>query len=290
MESLQEKICSTCHVSKILDAFSRFKHGKYGRAAQCRSCRSIQRKEQHRIWLTQEREVVEGTKTCRKCYATKDLTEFRDTVNGKRRTCRQCEQEISEEYHATHREEDRAYNIARYAADPEKGRKSSHDYYQSLSPEEKRALHEERHDYQAHYRIVNQDAVRAKDTAYRQAHPELYCTIRQRRRARITNAPINDLSTAQWEEILAAADYRCAYCPQDCKACKKKTHLLTPDHVTPYAHNGSNTLWNVVVCCKSCNSRKGARLLLPKPVQPLLLTLAPSRKATKQTTPSADLL
>lgn len=108
-------------------------------------------------------------------------------------------------------------------------------------------------------------------------HPDVRNMETHKRRARKVNAPINDLTAAQWQEIKEAFAHRCSYCPADCQACKRKTHKLTPDHVTPYAKNGSNTLWNVIPACKSCNCRKGPRPPL-KPVQPLLLTIAPSKK------------
>ena len=90
----------------------------------------------------------------------------------------------------------------------------------------------------------------------------------RRRRANKAQAPRNDLTYAQWLEIQAAFDHRCAYCQQRCEG------QLTQDHITPYAKNGSNTLWNVVPACLSCNMKKNAGPV-PKPIQPLLLTIAP---------------
>jgi 5-methylcytosine-specific restriction endonuclease McrA len=131
--------------------------------------------------------------------------------------------------------------------------------------------------YQTKYEAKNRVVLALKLKLRRRAHPEILAAQQRRRRARQANAPINDLTAAQWQEIQDAFGNRCVYCPDDCKACQKKRHKLTPDHVTPYAKNGSNTLWNVVPACKSCNSKKGPRAPL-KPVQPLLLTVAPNTR------------
>jgi HNH endonuclease len=105
--------------------------------------------------------------------------------------------------------------------------------------------------------------------------------FRHRRRFMKHSAPINDLSVAQWREIKVAYHHRCVYCPPDCKLCHKKAHKLTQDHVTPYTKNGSNTVWNVVPACLSCNSKKNNRAPL-NPIQPLLLTVAPPQSPRKR--------
>ena len=97
-----------------------------------------------------------------------------------------------------------------------------------------------------------------------------------RRYARLKGVAVLDLSAQQWQEILEAYNFRCAYCPPSCWRCHKKKHTLTQDHIDPIFHGGNHTLWNVVPACQSCNSTKrtGPPLV---PVQPLLLTIAPKR-------------
>lgn len=43
-----------------------------------------------------------------------------------------------------------------------------------------------------------------------------------------------------------------------CRLCKSTDHI-TIDHIIPIANGGINTLSNLQILCKSCNSRKGAR-------------------------------
>jgi len=191
-------------------------------------------------------------------------------------------------YHERHPERVRAAqkisNRAWHLANPEK-RRAHGKLYRQRHPEKVNANRRRRRhanpektraESQA-YRQAHPEEVRQRERAYRQAHPEKVRDFTRARRARKKGAPIDDLSPEQWREIQDAFSRRCVYCPADCKACKKKTHKLTPDHVTPYKHNGSNTLWNVVPACLSCNIKKNAGPP-PKPVQPLLLTIAPSKK------------
>jgi len=55
---------------------------------------------------------------------------------------------------------------------------------------------------------------------------------------------------------LFAASRQCPYCGLAMLSCQK-----TLDHVHPRSLGGEHSLKNVVVCCRSCNSRKGARLI-----------------------------
>jgi HNH endonuclease len=133
--------------------------------------------------------------------------------------------------------------------------------------------------------------VRVRDEAYRerkrerhqermQEEPEavraLWRSGSHRRRANIMGAAINDFTDAQWEEMKAAYGYRCVYCPTHCKACKNKTHKLTPDHITPLSKGGDNTASNIVPACLPCNKKKNRYAVL-KPVQPVLLLLSPPK-------------
>ena len=105
---------------------------------------------------------------------------------------------------------------------------------------------------------------------WRREHPEERAAQYRLRRARKRNAPVADFTPAQWQAMLEHYHYRCQYCPPDCVQCKKQSHKLTQDHLTPLSKGGSHTLTNIVPCCKSCNSRKYTGPVLV-PVQPLLL-------------------
>jgi 5-methylcytosine-specific restriction endonuclease McrA len=108
---------------------------------------------------------------------------------------------------------------------------------------------------------------------YLHEHPEVRRAIARRRKARKLAAPRNDLTKDQEALVIASRHGICDYCAHyhpGCLACKGGRHILTIDHVTPLAQKGSNTLWNIIACCKSCNSKKHTSPP-PVPVQPLLL-------------------
>ena len=105
-------------------------------------------------------------------------------------------------------------------------------------------------------------------------HPESVQAAIQRRRARLAQAPINDVTPEQRKLVLAAAYGRCVYCPHynpGCRRCAKGTHTdLTVDHISPVGPEGPNTLSNLIAACSSCNPKK-SRKVNPVPVQPFML-------------------
>lgn len=122
------------------------------------------------------------------------------------------------------------------------------------------------------WKKANPEAVRAMSRSYRKRHPEAKRAQEARRRARKRGAKgPNDLTHDQWVEIQETQDHRCYYCG------KRRKGKLTQDHLTPLSKGGPHTLHNVIAACSSCNSSRGNRAVL-KPVQPLLLTVAPAKK------------
>ena len=125
-------------------------------------------------------------------------------------------------------------------------------------------------DYQA-----NKVAHDARTVAWAKAHPDRIAAHQRTRRAQRHAAGRNDFTPEQWTELQERQDHRCAYCGKRAKG------RLTQDHITPLSKGGSHTLSNIVAVCKSCNSKKNAGPV-PKPVQPLLLTVAPAKPPKKR--------
>lgn len=72
-----------------------------------------------------------------------------------------------------------------------------------------------------------------------------------RRRGNLKNA--GKFTAQEWEEIKQKFNYRCAMCG--------KKRKLTQDHIRPLTKNGLNIKENVQPLCKSCNSKKGNKIL-----------------------------
>lgn len=89
-------------------------------------------------------------------------------------------------------------------------------------------------------------------TQWRRAHPEVNRASVKSRRARKRGCA-DGLTDSQWVLLKGLYQFRCAYC--------HKRKPLTQDHVIPLSKGGSHTIENVVPACRSCNSRKGAKLL-----------------------------
>lgn len=187
---------------------------------------------------------------------------------------------VKKAWYLAHKAQQRARQKAQRAADPEKRRAYEKIYYQAHQ-QHVSGIHKR-------YYAKNRERLLAKarelDNAKRRAQgipPRLILTPEERperrkayssayRSAR-AQAPLNDLTHAQWLEIQVAQDHRCHYCGK-----RAKGHL-TQDHITPLSKGGSHTLHNVIGACRSCNCRKQAGPPLTS-VQPLLLTVAPARK------------
>jgi 5-methylcytosine-specific restriction endonuclease McrA len=125
-----------------------------------------------------------------------------------------------------------------------------------LHPEKQRARRKR------HY-TTKRDIELRQNADYRKTHPEVMKACADRRRARKANAPINDFTATDWQEMKAHYGYRCVYCG-------KKFQRLTQDHIIPLSAGGSHTKSNIVPACRSCNSKKGVGAVLT-PVQPLLI-------------------
>jgi len=64
--------------------------------------------------------------------------------------------------------------------------------------------------------------------------------------------------TYTWAEVMRiflAHDKRCAYCHEPVEG------QPDPDHVVPLSRGGSNSITNVVPCCRPCNADKSNHLL-----------------------------
>jgi hypothetical protein len=158
-------------------------------------------------------------------------------------------------YHTTHAEHYRALRRAHYAAHREEQIARAKAWAEA-HPEQRRTT-------RRLYHAMHKAQVAARHQAWFKANPDKNRAYVKSHKARKKNAPVCDLTAAQWEEIKIAYSHCCVYCG-------RQMQRLTQDHLTPLSKGGSHTKHNVVPACLSCNSKKKTGPVL-KPVQPLLL-------------------
>jgi 5-methylcytosine-specific restriction endonuclease McrA len=230
------KCCATCHLPKPLDDFPLNRKTGPGRARHCKACRNA---------LTPEQRAQKSLRRKAHYEANKPRINAQNAA-----------------YYVTHKDALRPVRQAWNALH----RVKRAGQYRVTDPVKLEALRARKRLYYAN----NRAKMLAKNRRYYRSHPEKEAAKDAKRRARKAASPVNDFTAAQWLEIQAAYNHRCAYCGK-----RAKGHL-TQDHLTPLSKGGPNTASNIVPACKSCNSRKHDRAVL-LPVQPLLLTVAPSK-------------
>ncbi len=245
---------------------------------------------------------------CLRCHTDKPLTpQFfhrqKGSSTGFRLTCKECRKTDSAQYHKEHAAEIIKKTDIWRKENPEKARaiglKSAKKFYwkQKTLPETpekiEKALKTKKQRKQ--YRENNKETIAEKKSDYQKVHREQNNAAKKRwdmnhpeeakikkrhdakvRKAKKRGASCNDLTQAQWEEIQASYRFRCVYCG-------KKVKNLTQDHLTPLSKGGSHTASNIVPACRSCNGKKHTGPVLV-PVQPLLLTEAPSKRPYRKYT------
>jgi 5-methylcytosine-specific restriction enzyme A len=84
------------------------------------------------------------------------------------------------------------------------------------------------------------------------------CPAKQRERDARRGTTTQRGLGSDWQRVRRIAVARQPYCAE-CDA----TSDLTGDHIVPRSEGGTNTLDNVRVLCRSCNSRKSKRIAAP---------------------------
>lgn len=169
-------------------------------------------------------------KTCSRCGKTQPIDQFCKAAgnrDGRTTDCRSCRTEIARRRRDSpavravevQRRRDRKAAGVRYPSEALKVR---------LAPTEQQL-----HDRQVRHR-QSQRVAAARHQAVR------------------FGSAVNDLTVADWREVLAEHDYCCAYCG-------RAGLDLWIEHVVPFAKSGDNTKANVVPGCESCNRKKARR-------------------------------
>jgi 5-methylcytosine-specific restriction endonuclease McrA len=107
-------------------------------------------------------------------------------------------------------------------------------------------------EYHKKSRRENPDSYSDITRRYRASRPGFVAACCATRRARRRGASGN-LTLAEWQEIKAAFNHRCAKC-----GLKRK---LSQDHVIPLSKGGTHTADNIQPLCVPCNSSKHTKTI-----------------------------
>jgi 5-methylcytosine-specific restriction endonuclease McrA len=265
------KRCSRCGEGKLPEQFKLDKRRSDGRSSHCRRCHNEE--SQARYWSNPERvkrleieqdRQLRNVKRCSKCEKEKAYLEFR-TKNGRdgyRNDCRECE---------------RAGHHARYWANLEKSRRKVREdarKHRKKYPDAFRQYYFNNHEKlkeQARrwgtknkdkkykttkvWRIANREYVNAYMRNLYQEKPEMFLKRDVKRRAQKRTVRFEPVSL---KAILAKHGMICHLCGK-----RLKKNELTFDHLIPLNRGGPHAQWNLAPAHRTCNSRKGDRVVTP---------------------------
>lgn len=229
------KPCTGCEQNKPLDAFRRHTKG-IGYRPKCKECEATDQ---------QARRKKDPEKARR--YAREYAAKHPEYVRTKNKRWQEQNKEYRSCFHRKH-----------YRLNAEAKREYAKQYRARLSQEEKRA--HDRRSYlssQATHKVWrerNRERIALIRRQWQQNNLQKHADRQQRRRAWKRNCPV--IESVSRAEIIARDGTACYLCGR-----VLNVNEVTLDHVHPLSRSGSHTTSNIRIACRSCNSRKGAKLL-----------------------------
>lgn len=114
-------------------------------------------------------------------------------------------------------------------------------------------LIEQRRPRQLEWRKNNRGRIRANEALYRKNNRYVSSVKNNRRRALLSKKRTDNIDYIFLEFVSHFQGGICFYCG--------KVDRLTLDHILPLVRGGAHTFGNVVLCCITCNTKKGKKTL-----------------------------
>lgn len=211
------------------------------------------------------------TKICSMCKQEKPIACFyknsqqKDGLAGK---CRDCMAIVRKAYDHKYNTSEKAKATAKRYYQSEKGQRTKKAYregYEMTTEQKERyRLTGRKHEKEGKYKVRRKryDATEKgkrmkaiKDKRYAKTEKGRFAKHKTeiKRKHQIATTDCT-LTRKQWEEIKERYGHACAYCG-------KVMERLEMDHVIPLSKGGTHTAANVVPSCRTCNAKKGNRLL-----------------------------
>lgn len=195
---------------------------------------------------------MENKKLCTKCGRLLSFGAFHrqsSASDGRKSQCKQCRCEKQRQRRRDNAEAISERQRLRYAND-EAMREAAIERakrWSAQNPERRKEIR------QTHYQ-ENRDTYIEKAREWSRMHPERLREGRRRRQAArkaLAKGNGGRISKEEWQGIIDAANGRCLYCGTRAK--------LVMDHFVPINRGGATVQDNMIPCCRSCNSKKGAK-------------------------------
>jgi len=216
-----------------------------------------------------------GAKRCQKCSLTKPLNQFyrnKSKTDGRQGQCKNCDRHQNKAWKQANPEKVAANRKAWYLANRERQAASGKAWrvanpekvdayakaWAQANPEKVAAKNKAWCEANPEkvaangkaWAQANPEKVAAKNKAWREANPEKIAAKGKRRRARKLNAGVFAITAKELKTLLAQPCYLCHIAPS--------TDI---EHIQPLSLGGRHSIGNILGACKSCNSKKGTKLL-----------------------------
>lgn len=155
-----------------------------------------------------------------------------------------------EEYRKTHREQHRIC-VKRYEQANQEKIIQRRTVFRVAHKEELRQKNKA-------YREANKEKVLAGERAYRKSTKGKVSRINKEAR-RYAREKDGRITGQQWEDLLSGQEGRCVYCGRIMLRFGNEQTSASLDHVVPLSKGGPHDIQNCVLCCRQCNSEKGAK-------------------------------